>query len=116
MKVDALEEFEDLPNMTVTEVSTVQYSTVQYSTVQYSTVQHSTVQYSTVHLTGVRGRGVRGRGAGGDRAADSDHRHPAGRIRVRVSARQSVTGEHLMISSIGKTTSYSREPIIYSPF
>ena len=32
IKVDALEEFEDLPNMTVTEVGTVQYSTVQYST------------------------------------------------------------------------------------
>ena len=43
IKVDALEEFEDLPNMTVTEVSTVQYSTVP-STVQYST----TVQYMTV--------------------------------------------------------------------
>ena len=64
--------------MTVTEVSTVQYST--------------TVQHSTVHWTGVRGRGVRGRGAGGDRAADSDHRHPAGRLRVRVSAQQPVTG------------------------
>ena len=31
--MDALEEFEDLPNMTVTEVSTVQNSTVQYMTV-----------------------------------------------------------------------------------